>query len=94
MLNLSPARAPRWTLSGSPRRPDVHPSIDAHTTTGRCHFWVCRGRVVTVRESYLPYWVSEFAHGRLSVQVLAQAIVEDCTCPGREGGADDVAAEA
>lgn len=30
---------------------------------------------------HLPYWVSEAARGRTSVETLTAAIVEDCTCP-------------
>jgi hypothetical protein len=48
MLNLANSRTPRWTLSGSRRRPNLSPSVDAFTDTRRCHFWVRRGRIQLV----------------------------------------------
>ncbi|MFI1163317.1 DUF6527 family protein [Streptomyces sp. NPDC020801] len=45
LLNLSPARRPRWQLSGSRSAPTLHPSVDVIDNGYRCHFWIRRGRL-------------------------------------------------
>ena len=44
MLNADPARHPRWRID-TPSPLTLHPSIDALTTHGRCHYLIRRGTV-------------------------------------------------
>lgn len=45
LLNLHPARRPRWQLSGSRTAPSLYPSIDVTDDGYRCHFWIRHGRL-------------------------------------------------
>lgn len=49
MLNLDDSRSPRWIL-GSGELLTVHPSVDAPSVRGRCHYFVRDGRIAWVRQ--------------------------------------------
>jgi hypothetical protein len=52
MVNLDPARSPRWRLSGE-KALTIWPSFDCRQPQRRCHYLITHGRVV---------WVSEKEH--------------------------------
>lgn len=51
-IALTIGDAGQWRLSGSRRRPTIHPSINARGVDRRCHYWLTGGQVRWCADSY------------------------------------------